>query len=228
MKPTINFNFIISWLIVAVIIVAAIIIRVRSNLALFLIWLNISLVLFRPSRLITRKTMHSLVAFIALCVISAGLPNITALILGIIGVLLTLGIACVIPKKAFIAVAVISTITLLVSIYAFLFYFPFRLQIKMDLSISGVSTHTAGGYLPLPPKTVFVSRFSSTGAQYITNTKEEGIIKYYNIISEDGSFESREKGEETILSFSYRQTHFNVTIIKTTHWRRGEFIVEVG
>ena len=224
MKRYFKFLLLLLWIYVSIILST----WLYMNLNLLFLWVIPILVILRPKRLITRNTMYIPIAIIALVVISGRFPNIFGPILGTISFLLVLGIARVIPKKAFVLTAVLYVIAFGVSVYACLFHYPFMLHVYMDLGISRETSYyawTAQG-VPLPQKTVYISSSTITGAKYISNTKKDGLISFYSRISDSDTFECQSEEDKVILLFTYKHKQFKVEVIEVDYWRRGAFNID--
>ena len=192
--------------------------------ALLLVY-TITLLLFYPYRFYTTKAKRVSITISLLLMISGGYPNVLAFISGTVSVLLMLQSNCRHSrKKQTLIIIIIIIILLCISLYLYFANLQFRLQVNMDLGIGSRKTHFT--LLPLPPKTVYLYRFSLTGIRYMTNTKNEGIIEFYSKICDTDSFTYLEEDEMLTLVFYYQQTSFKVEIFEVDYWKRGIFNVD--
>jgi len=91
-----------------------------------------------------------------------------------------------------------------------------------DMAFNNVSHHVSrlehqAISIPLPPKTIFSFRFSDAGATYLTKTKKNEIIDFYDNIAEPNSFRVVKEKDETILPFKYHKEAFVIIIKKGTN-----------
>lgn len=111
----------------------------------------------------------------------------------------------------------IVILLLLLVVLLFLSYFynsSFRDFINVNFYKTSSHTYTTdnihGGTIPLPPNTANKFRTSDTDATYITKTKVNDIISFYNDLADLGSFKQDLKFNE--IQFRYRNRHFKITI----------------
>lgn len=155
-------------------------------------------------------------------------------------IFILIGIVFKTPKRyralsATIVALIIISMALFV--YSYIMSYHFRDEVNMvflrkdvHILLSVKDEHgmiTAGGIVPLPPKTAFQSRFSNTGAQYITKTSEENIIKYFSNICEDETdFKTWQDGNETIITVLYQNYNYRITIKKEGN--RNIMLIDAG
>ena len=139
-------------------------------------------------------------------------------------------------KKMFVLAMIIGMIVIAFS-WAYTMSIPFRQEVNMLFHSESQHVYRiehAAYHIPLPPNTIFSYRTSSTAAMYFTRTSKDGIIKFFDDLSQSPIIIL--EPEDSLSGFSfhatlllyYEQQNFIVKIKPSLRQGRWEIYIDVN